>query len=284
LRNPRPRMIAAEMPWHADREDRTRFCLDCPHRSTNDIMTRRLRHLIGLNLLQSLAQLAEASRDLQGGAVSPLRVPTMPFLCSGPALALPGGAVASEGARLPSAKCSIPVAQTIGDSRGSQTGPAWEDSDPTPPGNMLSTLNSTGVVAGRHSLGWTLGRFYIASTLHLLAYLGHPSRTSALLCPHQVRLALLKAQRLAPPARSPSPFAARIVSPHIGYRLVPPTLNTAIASTTLFPHSSLLFTLFLSCVLTFPQNLIPLLFVVPFCILACPNFLRLALAVHSLTA
>jgi hypothetical protein len=72
-------------------------------------------------------------------------------------------------------------------------------------------LYPTGAVAA-----WSfpdVGPFGVALSHRYLALTSH---TSALLRPHHVQLALLMPQRFAPPARSPSPFPARIASPHIG--------------------------------------------------------------------
>ena len=120
----RRRMIATEMPRHADWEDRTRFCLDCPRRSTNDSCAKPFLRLIGLNHLQSLAPTCRSVDGPAGRRSSLLCVErglAVLSLCCGPAPHFPGGALTSqERGTPPTARCSIPVERTFGDSRGSQ--------------------------------------------------------------------------------------------------------------------------------------------------------------------
>jgi hypothetical protein len=161
----------------------------------------------------------------------------MPFLCCGPAFHFPGTALIRQGGGLPStARCSIPVLRTVGDSRGSRMKRLGTKANAT--ANTLSTCIRLEQLRPGHFP--TLGPLALLYRIALV-YLTLTSRTSALLRPHHVRLALLMPQRLAPPARSPSPSPARIAgSPH-RLSTVPPTLNTAIASTTLLPRSLPLF-------------------------------------------
>lgn len=176
--------------------------LTAPCRSTNNTMTTRLLHLIGLKPPALPRATRTSVEGPAGRRSSPSARPNSCLSLRRPSSGLPGamprplrraGPVLLQNVLFQShARSATPEAARQGRGGRRDITPRGEGRE----GDILSSSSLTGErkqqTAHQNPRGWTLWRFYIATDFPPPALSGHPSRTSALLCPHHVRLALLR--------------------------------------------------------------------------------------------